>query len=86
MLQCVAVDICIRKFGCEKNVSYICKYGYVLQCVAVCCSVLQCVAVCCSVLPLIFVYGNLGVRRMYLIYAHMDMCCSVLQCVAVCCH
>ena len=24
--------------------------NYVLQCVAVCCSVLQCVAVCCSVL------------------------------------
>jgi len=48
-----------------------CGAVYVMQCVAVCCSVLQCalqcVAVCCNVLQCVAV------------------CCSVLQCVAVCC-
>jgi len=36
------------------------SFAYVLQCVAVCCSVLQCVAVCCSVFA-------------YVIYPHMRM-------------
>jgi len=45
--------------------------AYLLQRVAVCCSVLQCVAVCCSVLQCVAVCCS--------------VCCSVLQCGAVCC-
>ena len=55
---------------------------YVLQCVAVCCSVLQCVAVCCNC-----VCAELGAE----LEAEHDkyqvrvaVCCRVLQCVAVC--
>ena len=43
LVYCVAVCVCcMRKDRHSHKV-------YVLQCVAVCCSVLQCVAVCCSV-------------------------------------
>jgi len=52
---------------------------FVLQCVAVCCSVLQCVAVCCSDTS----GGQTTVRSK----PHLYMLClyySVLQCVTVC--
>jgi len=65
---------------------------YVLQCVAVCCSVLQCVAACYSALQCVAVCSVSGVvvgaaRRdmFHLIVCERGMCCSVLQCVAVCC-
>jgi len=52
---------------------------YVLQCVAVCCSVLQCVAVCCSV------SGEMaGIRDVYVLQC-VAVCCSVLQYVTRCC-
>ena len=50
-------------------------HRYVLQCVAVCCSVLRCVAVWCSVLRCVAVSCSM---------LHcVAVCCSVLQCVAV---
>jgi len=45
--------------------------GFILQCVAVCCSVWQCVEGCAS--PLVFPIRCVGLY------------CSELQCVAVCC-
>jgi len=47
---------------------------FVLQCVAVFCSVLQCVAVCCSV------YCSV----LQCVAVCIAVWCSVLQCVAVC--
>jgi len=51
--------------------------AFVLQCVAVCCSVLQCVAVCCSVLQCVAVRCS--------VLQSVTVCCSVLQCVSVRC-
>ena len=61
---------------------------FVLQCVAVCCSVLQCVAVRCtcahfSRYPYVVVVQCVAVCCSVLQCA--AVCCSVLQCVAVCC-
>jgi len=50
---------------------------FVLQCVAVYCSVLQRIAVCCSVLQCAAVYCS--------VLQCIAVCCSVLQCVAVWC-
>ena len=49
----------------------------VLQCVAACGSVVQCVAVCCSVLQCVAVCCN--------VWQRVAVCGHVLQCVAVCC-
>jgi len=48
---------------------------YMLQCVAVCCSILQYVAVCFSMLQCVAVNGS--------VLQCVAVCCSVLQCVAV---
>ena len=53
------------------------SHRWVLQCVAVCCSVLQCVAVCCSVLQCAAACCS--------VLHCVAVCCSVLQCIAVCC-
>ena len=63
---------------------------YVLQCVAVCCSVLQCVAVGCSVLQWAAVCcsakkRHISTRVCCSVLRCTAVCCSVLQCVAVCC-
>ena len=63
--------------GCRKCHDAQESERYVLQCVAVCCSVLQCVAVCCSVLQCVAVWWS--------VMQCVAVCCSVLQCVAVCC-
>ena len=76
--------------NCALMTSHSSLSQYVLQCVAVCCSVLQCVAVCC------FIDSSLS---QYVICCHLvaswkasacvlqyvAVCCSVFQCVAVCC-
>jgi len=53
---------------------------YVLQCVALCCTLLQCVAVRVE-------YVGRTLRTYVYIYVLqcVAVCCSVLQCVAVCC-
>jgi len=56
---------------------------YLLQCVAVCCSVLQCVAVCCSVLQHTRQLHTTWSFTPYLLQC-AAVCCRVLQCVAVC--
>ena len=53
---------------------------YVLQRVAVCCSVLQCVAVCCSVLEYVAGGDLVSLLEDQITYVY-----SVLQCVAVYC-
>jgi len=56
--------------------------AFMLQCVAVCCSVLQCGHVssaCCHV------YIFTPHTPSYLMCVGVKVCCSVLQCVAVCC-
>jgi len=66
VLQCVMPRVCsvccsrvIGGFRARTSCISSCmtgkRYMYVLQCVAVCCSVLQCVAVCCSVLQCVAV-------------------------------
>ena len=45
--------MCVRVRGLDVHVH---EGIYMLQCVAVCCSVLQCVAVCCSVLQCVAVF------------------------------
>ena len=73
---------------------------YVLQCVAVCCSVLQCVAVCCSVLQCVAVCchelggcsmnhleADLAISKSVLsrqLGVYMCMCLSVCLSVCVC--
>jgi len=56
------------------------RTSFVLQCVAVCCSVLQCVAACCSVLQRVAVCC-----RVLSVLHCVAVCYSVLQCVTVCC-
>jgi len=67
---------------------------YVLQCVAVCCSILQFVAAFCSVLQRGAVCCNVVqcvatccsvLQCCSVFYGWEIVCCSVLQCVAVCC-
>ena len=52
---------------------------YVLQCVAVCCSVLLCVTVRCSALQCVLQWVPITINSTGM------LCCSVLQCVAVRC-
>ena len=62
----------------------------VLQCVALCCCVLQCVAVCCSVLHCVAMCCNLLQCVLLSLYFTIGaarcvvVCCSVLQCVVYC--
>ena len=67
---------------------------YLLQRVAVGCSVLQCVAMCCSVLQCEWrrgcyvvrvAWGKISAAMSYNELQCVAVCCSVLQCVAVCC-
>jgi len=54
---CVSESVCVceRKRGLQMAGTCCTIDAYVLQRVAVCCSVLQCVAVCCSVLQCVAV-------------------------------
>jgi len=70
VLQCVAVSVSCRK---EPDILEDEKNTFLLQCVAVCCSVLQCVAVCCSVLQCVAVCCS--VLQCVAVFA---VCCSVL--------
>jgi len=76
---CVAV-YCIYEAVC-------CSDSFVLQCVAVCCSVLQCVAVRCSGLQCVAVCCSvlhLRIRvRVRSTVRSAKMCFSVLQCVVL---
>jgi len=57
----------------------------VLRCVAVCCSVVQCVAVCCSALQCVTVCEGIPwhiVSWLIDTLLCVAVCCSVLQCVA----
>ena len=62
----------------------------VLQCVAVCCSVLQCVAVCCSVLQCVLPVTHVVPKRVKVVSLAAStskryvFCCSALHSVAVC--
>ena len=80
VLQCVAVcrnvselqlvaECCVLHLACSSTL-------YVLQCVAVCCSVLQCVAVCCSVLQCVAVCCSVSQCE------QVAVSCDVSQCVA----
>jgi len=73
--------------------AYVYHSQYMLQCVAVCCSVLQsvavcrimwrCIAVCCSVLQLLY---ETALRELYIYMLQcVAVCCNALQCVAVGC-
>ena len=61
----------------ERGLQCIAVCCFVLQCIAVYCSVLQCIAVCCFVLQCIAVYCS--------VLQCIAVCCSVLQYIAVCC-
>ena len=100
-------DLCIRVTWlihmCDMTYSYLwhglflCDsrscHSYVLQCVAVCCSVLQCVAVCCSVLQCVVLCCSVLYCAAYTLNPSSCLLrlnvlqCEVLlkQCVAVCC-
>jgi len=58
---------------------------WMLQCVAVCCSVLQCVAVCCSVWSDSMGLFPKKIPRLHRSHSATDVLQWVLQCVAVCC-
>jgi len=66
---CVRVSARVALVVAGAGGSYVIKY--VLQCVAVCCSVLQCVAVCCSVLQCVAMCCS--------VLQCAAVCCNVLQ-------
>ena len=63
---------------CIANAEEKAEVVFVMQCVAVCCSVLQCVAAS-------LVVEFMTIWRMLRIRVGSYLCCSVLHCVAVCC-
>jgi len=73
VLQCVAV--CVYRVCCLDPI----PNTYILQCVAVCCSVLQCVYIECAVLILSPIHIYFSVLQC------VAVCCSMLQRVAACC-
>ena len=72
--------LCMCCSNCSVWCVQILAHGYMMQCVAVNCSVLQCVVVWCSVLQCVQC-----VAVCYSVLQCVAVCCSVLQCVAVCC-
>jgi len=71
---CVCCSVCVRKSRQAKtsDVWHAGSVAFVLQCVAVCCSVLQFVAVCISVMHCVAVCCS--------VYQRDAGCCSVCVC------
>jgi len=73
------VDLCEPTSLEQALLLFVPSLYYVLQCVAVCCSVLQCVAVCCSVLQC----ACSELQCVAVCLQCVAVRCSALQCIAV---
>ena len=97
VLQCVAMKLVfpsahpLHPISCAFVVQRVAVYCSVLQCVPICCDILQwlqCVAVRCSALPCVAVCMSSRDRTpvtLHQLCVCIAMWCGVLRCAAVCC-